>query len=131
MTTGQEDDTNRALNGLNILSLDIHERNVAAGWWTDLATGEPLDRNIPEILCLIHSEISEALEGYRKNLPDSKLPHRSNFEVELADALIRIFDLAGAKGLDLGGAVRDKMAFNLTRIDHTREHRLGENGKKF
>jgi NTP pyrophosphatase (non-canonical NTP hydrolase) len=81
-------------------------------------------------LCLVHSEISEALEGNRKNLMDSHLPHRRSDEVELADAVIRIFDLAGAAGMDLAGAIIEKLAYNQRRVDHTREHRASENGKK-
>lgn len=80
---------------------------------------------------LIVSELSEALEGHRKNLMDDKLPHRKMFEVELADALIRLWDLAGAANLDLGGAYIEKMAYNENRADHKRENRLAENGKKY
>ncbi len=40
------------------------------------------------------------MEGERKDLMDDKLPHRKMAEVELADALIRIFDYAGAYGYD-------------------------------
>ncbi len=82
-------------------------------------------------MCLIHSEISEALEGHRKDLMDDKLTHRKMFEVELVDALIRIFDLAGAHNLDLEGAYREKMAYNLVRKDHTHESRKLEGGKKY
>ena len=64
------------------------------------------------MLCLIHSEISEAMEGHRKNLMDDKIPHRSMLEVELADALIRICDMAGGLGLDLEGAVLEKLEYN-------------------
>lgn len=117
----------------------IHEQNVQAGWWTDLNTGEsltskngePAKRNIPEMLCLIHSEISEAMEGHRKNLMDDKLPHRSMLEVELADAVIRICDMAGGLGLDLDSAINEKLEFNKKRSDHKIENRLTENGKKF
>lgn len=117
----------------------IHEQNVKAGWWTDLSTGidltskngEPAKRNVPEMLCLIHSEISEAMEGYRKNLMDDKLPHRSMLEVELADAVIRICDMAGGLGLDLDGAIQEKLEFNKHRADHKLENRLTANGKKF
>lgn len=116
---------------INTLVRAIHQRNVDAGWWTDIETGERKDRNVGELLCLIHSEISEAMEGYRKNLNDDKLPHRPMIEVELADAFIRMLDLCGALNLDLGGAFVEKLNYNLSREDHKIENRLGENGKKF
>lgn len=124
---------------VNFLARHIHAQNVKAGWWTDLATGEsltskgdePAKRNVPEMLCLVHSEISEAMEGYRKNLMDDKLPHRKMIEVELADAVIRICDMSAGLGLDLGGAIAEKLAFNAVREDHKIESRLSENGKKF
>lgn len=108
-----------------------HEAQVKAGWWTDLATGQRKDRNVGELLCLIHSEISEAMEAHRKGLKDDKLPERPGIEVELADALIRIFDLAGALDLDLAGAVVDKMDFNAKRADHRIENRRLPGGKAY
>lgn len=124
---------------INTITGVIHQANRMAGWWTDIKTGEslcsqagePAKRNIPEMLCLIHSEVSEAMEGYRKDLMDDKLPHRKMLEVELADAAIRIFDMAGGLGLDLGGAITEKMAYNAERADHKIENRKMENGKKF
>lgn len=119
------------VDAINKLSEEIHESNIKAGWWTDLKTGEKKERNVGELLCLVHSEISEAMEGHRKNLMDDKLPHRKMFEVELADALIRIFDIAGAYGMDLGGAISEKRAYNSVRADHKVENRLKDDGKKY
>ena len=100
-------------------------------WWRDPQTSEPLKRNRAELLMLIVSEIAEAMEGERKNLMDDKLPHRPMAEVELADALVRIFDYAGGFGYDIGGAFVEKMAYNAIRADHKPEERLKANGKKF
>jgi NTP pyrophosphatase (non-canonical NTP hydrolase) len=119
---------------LNLLALEIHLRNVRAGWWSDPATGKRKQRNVGELLCLIHSEISEAMEGYRKGLRDDHLPHREMLEVELADAVIRICDLASSRGYSLGDTISEKLAYNATRADHKVEagHVLeGANGKKF
>lgn len=66
-------------------------------------------------IALMHTELSEAVEGIRKNAMDDKLPHRPMEEVELADALIRILDDAGAYNFDLGGAVVEKLNYNRTR----------------
>lgn len=110
-----------------------YDASNTAGWWKD-AAGNDLRANpmcFAQKLCLIHSEISEAMEGDRKSLPDDKLPHRPMREVELADALIRIFDLAGAYGLDLGGAIAEKLAFNSVRPDHKPEARAAAGGKSY
>lgn len=114
---------------LNQLASECHAANQT--WWCDPRTGERLNRNKGELLCLIHSEISECMEGERKNLMDDKLPHRRMAEVELADALIRIFDYAGAFGYDLDGAVAEKRAYNAQRPDHKVESRLRADGKQW
>ena len=83
---------------LGILCRKVHGANVLAGWWKDLHTGEDMHgkRNIGEMLCLVHSEVAEADEGFDADAKDDKLPHRSALEVELADTLIRTFDLGGS-----------------------------------
>lgn len=123
-----------AANGLRDT---CHELARTSGWWTDLETGEVYSRgDVPQALTalkllLVHAEISEAVEGLRKGLMDDKLPHRSMLEVELADAAIRLFDLTGALGFDIGGAIAEKLAYNQKRVDHTIEHRRGAGGKTF
>lgn len=127
---------------IETLQEKIHQGNVDAGWWADLDTMQSLAEEcrirtrfgkalVAEKLVLIHSEVSEAMEGARKNLMDDKLPHRKMIEVELADAVIRILDLAGALHLDLAGAIQEKLMYNKTRPDHQIENRKGVNGKQF
>jgi NTP pyrophosphatase (non-canonical NTP hydrolase) len=113
---------------LNSLAASIHRANYH--WWHN-AEGVKLERNKGELLCLIHSEISEAMEGERKGLMDDHLPHRPMAEVELADAIIRILDYADAHGYDLDGAVAEKMEYNSKRADHKPENRAKDGGKKW
>ena len=133
-------------DAVTLVMRTCHGASASAGWWGGYADGGtlPLDVKlvrtedtrlgkalVAQKLCLIHSEVSEAMEGHRKGLMDDKLPHRPMIEVELADALIRICDLAGALGLDLGGAVAEKMAFNAQRADHKPEARAAAGGKAY
>lgn len=83
---------------LNDLAKDIHSDNVIAGWWVPF----PNKRDRAETaLMLSVTEIAEATEGWRKDLMDDHLPRHKMFDVELADAAIRLLDLAGAYDLDL------------------------------
>lgn len=115
---------------LNALRDMVHRANRK--WWISVEDGvTPLKRNKGELIALMHSELSEALEGERKDLHDDKLPHRKMAEVEMVDAIIRILDYCGGFDYDVGGAFTEKMAFNATREDHTHEARKIAGGKQF
>lgn len=116
-------------NGTSIMQHICHKLAVKSGWWTNV---DIHDKNVLGTkIALMHSELSEALEGVRKGLADSHLMHRSAEEVELADCIIRIFDYAGARNLDLSSAIMDKLAYNQQRADHKPENRAADGGKKF
>jgi len=86
---------------LRNLQKEIHDNAIAHGWWDKF-------RPIPELLCLIHSEVSEALEAYRNG-------DRENIAEELADIVIRTLDTAGGYGIDLEEEVIKKHEINKSR----------------
>lgn len=127
---------------INKLASEIHSNARSKGFYEQ-------PKNIGEMLCLIHSEVSEALEADRKNhyavkswnieknidLNDmestSKKQYfqnefevaiKNSFEDELADVMIRVMDLAAFKGIDLEYHIKMKMAYNAMR-----EHKHGKN----
>ncbi len=118
---------------INELAKEIYENNKAKGFWDK-------ERNVGELLMLVTSELAEALEADRKgrkadshyiqemvaegyNWKDSQVSFTNAFEVsikdtfedEIADAAIRIFDLAGGLGIDLDFHIKQKLEYNKTR----------------
>jgi NTP pyrophosphatase (non-canonical NTP hydrolase) len=112
------------------LCQQCHAVAAALGWWT-APDGTAAVLNFGERIALMHSELSEALEGDRKGLASDHIPGFSMVEEEFADTLIRIFDTAGAMGLRLGEAFAAKMVFNQQRPDHKPEAREQSGGKKY
>ena len=113
-----------------------HNAAILGGWHNDLQTGKPRtpeqnDALFPTRIALTHAELSEALEAHRKGLTDDHLPHRRGAEVEIADTIIRLLDLAGAMGYDIGGALAEKVSYNLKRADHKKENRQATGGKAY
>jgi NTP pyrophosphatase (non-canonical NTP hydrolase) len=102
----------------------IHAQANAVGW-------HKMPREFGTLIALVHSELSEALEGARRNLNDKHLKKRKAVEVELADAIIRILDIAGHENLDVAGALVEKHEYNATRPDHQLANRQKKHGKKF
>ena len=85
---------------------EVHQNAVNHLFWQ-----HPI--NIPEKLCLIHSEISEALEVLRLE---------NSIGEELADAVIRIMDLAEYLDIDLNQEIFIKHNINKTRpIKHNKK----------
>lgn len=116
-----------------VLQHYCHQASYDAGWWHTFDGKSTKDNPLTfsNKLMLIVSEIAEAMEADRKKLMDDKLPDRDGREVELADAIIRICDLAGAYNMDLGGAIAAKMKYNTEREDHKKEARQSGNGKSY
>lgn len=103
----------------NEMATYINEWARRKGFWE-----EGVPRNDGEMIALMHSELSEALEALRHgNPPDDKVPEFSGYEAELADCIIRIMDVAGGAGLRVGEALVAKMAYN--------EGRPYKHGKEF
>lgn len=111
------------------MQTDVHDTANSKGWWEGrfsvlgvVATHNPERLEFARVnnqlglLMLITTELAEAAEGLRHgNPPDDKIPTFSAAEAELADAIIRIMDMAEAYGWDVAGAIIAKAEMNKGR----------------
>lgn len=108
----------RFIDAFEDVAYICHEIACSKGWWDE-------SRSDGELIALMHSELSEALEAARHgDPPDDKIPEFSGVEAELADTIIRIMDVSVRHNLSVSGAIIAKARFNATR-----SHKHG--GKKF
>jgi NTP pyrophosphatase (non-canonical NTP hydrolase) len=99
---------------IKALQKQAHAIACDRGWWDT-------ERRVGELLALVHSEVSEALEEARKGDVNVGMPHHAAFAEELADCVIRIMDMSEAFGVDLESAILWKMETN-----RRRPHRHGK-----
>ena len=123
-------DERLAIDGIHALARLIRETNFPR-WYRNPATGEAVERNFGEVVALMHSELSEALEAHRKNLADDKLTHRPGIEVEFADCITRIMDTSAELGLDVACALIEVNRNNRKRADHSDAARIAAGGKAY
>ena len=98
---------------MNELAKKIHEDTKAHGFWNG-------ERNFGEVIALIHSELSEALEEYRKGKEYNETYYEADgkpcgIPSELADAIIRILDFCGAENVDIDKIIEQKIDYNKKR----------------
>lgn len=96
-------------NAWDMMECKVHSIAAEKGWWDE-------ERNNGELVALIHSEVSEMLEALREeDKKDEHLPLLDSIAVEMADVVIRLMDMANARGYDLSGAICKKVEFNAGR----------------
>jgi len=101
--------SNKFIVEFNELSEEVYANAVEHGWWEG-------ERNSGELIALMHSELSEALEALRNGNPkDDHIPEFSGLEAEFADVIIRIMDMSSALDLHVAEAIVAKIAYNKTR----------------
>lgn len=119
--------------GFRELQKQLHQDSYNKGWWHD-SEGNDLRENpftFAVKSMLLVTEVAESIEGDRKGIPDDHLPQYDMRGTELADAGIRLLDLAEAYGYDLLEIILAKKAYNKQRADHQPENRAKAGGKKY
>lgn len=87
---------------------DIHKCAIEHGWYEGITRENVVPHQVLAWLAMMHSELSEAVEAYRKG-------DMENFAEELADTIIRIFDTAEFFGINIAEAVECKHIANMER----------------
>lgn len=100
------------INRVGVLVESAHRNAIEKGWHKD-------PRSVGELIALMHSELSEALEDHRNGREVNEIYYEGDkpcgIPTELADTVIRIFDFCGLYDIDLEEAIQEKMAYNATR----------------
>ena len=103
-----------SFNALTEIASRCHNTALAKGWWRGNG------KSFGEDIALMHSELSEALEHYRHNEPLDKWWIQESgkpdgIPIELADVIIRIFDVCMYHNIPIAKALEVKMQYNESR----------------